>query len=219
MELACRDRMGVFNATFFRLWSCSMCYTYLFHDAGPSFTTNLPNGHQLVALPTSPHPPGLTVVADVGDPAVVAVVCAGLRPSDCDRWTACCHAADRCCRLQVGGQQTDGDQVSGVQSLWPGAPPFSTTRDSTGQTPSYLGPTTPYTARLRGHEVKDRMTAVTSRDDVRRCPGTWDGFGCFADTLAGHTASISCPSYIEHNDPHGEYFERVAFPHPSCSPC
>lgn len=30
------------------------------------------------------------------------------------------------------------------------------------------------------------------------CPRTWDGYGCFGDTVPGERVEISCPSYVEH---------------------
>lgn len=36
------------------------------------------------------------------------------------------------------------------------------------------------------------------------CPRTWDGFGCFDDTLAGIRAHLDCPEYVEHALPYGK---------------
>ncbi|ESO87997.1 hypothetical protein LOTGIDRAFT_234777 [Lottia gigantea] len=38
----------------------------------------------------------------------------------------------------------------------------------------------------------------------RYCPRTWDGFGCFDDTLAGDETVIKCPEYIEHGNPYAD---------------
>lgn len=39
------------------------------------------------------------------------------------------------------------------------------------------------------------------------CPRTWDGYGCFGDTLPGERVEISCPSYVEHATQGGKYIQ------------
>lgn len=229
MELACRDRFGVFNATFFKLWTCSMCYTYLFHDSSPAFITIPPNGHQLVALPSSPHPPGLTVQADVDDPVVVDLVCATLGGAGCNRWTSCCRAAQQCCEEQAKQSSSSSSFPSSSSSSFSrgaaitlagekmdshGLRQRHSQRRSGSSTSLYASDSqtgSDGSSADSGSGAGFRLTSVDVTDGggddggtVRVCPRTWDGFGCFKDTEAGRTASIFCPGYIDQSDPHGE---------------
>ncbi|XP_076460867.1 calcitonin gene-related peptide type 1 receptor-like isoform X2 [Babylonia areolata] len=226
MELVCRDRFGVFNTTFFKLWTCSMCYTYLFQDSSPAFTL-LPNDHRLVALPSSASssslPPGLTLAANVDDPEVVQWVCSTLDGAGCGRWKDCCRAAEACCREQ---QQTGGGlNPAFIYDPYPAVPggvgvagSSSTTArdedDGDGENGGFYrqvlasrsvatssgGGGSSGGVETTGEEVRGEEGGGVGRV-VRQCPRTWDGFGCFKDTAAGLTASIGCPSYILHSNP------------------
>ncbi|KAK7494278.1 hypothetical protein BaRGS_00014560, partial [Batillaria attramentaria] len=205
MELLCRDRMGAFNATFFRLWSCSMCYSYLFHESNPAFTSNMPDGHQLVGLPVVPRLGGLVVSPDVDDPDAMSVVCSTLRSAECDRWTRCCKAAEECCREQLmtpypgtdhSRSRSSREEKVGVRfSPGSAASLLQADPDSEGY-------------QSDGHGATFQMGTLHGggtggpQPSPRYCPRTWDGFGCFRDTPAGQTASIYCPAYIDQSDPH-----------------
>ncbi|XP_069111912.1 calcitonin gene-related peptide type 1 receptor-like isoform X2 [Argopecten irradians] len=39
------------------------------------------------------------------------------------------------------------------------------------------------------------------------CPRTWDGFGCFDDTLAGSRAYVDCPVYVEHASEYAQAYK------------
>ncbi|XP_048754415.2 calcitonin gene-related peptide type 1 receptor-like [Ostrea edulis] len=43
--------------------------------------------------------------------------------------------------------------------------------------------------------------------DVISCPSTWDGYGCFMETLGGSVAEIGCPSYVKHRKTSGQAFK------------
>lgn len=201
MELPCRDRLGVFNATFFRLWSCSMCYTYLFQDSNPAFFSRLPHGHQL--LSTQSTSPGFVVSPDIDNVIAVGTICLTLEDEDCERWKRCCRAAELCCQEQrmtslpvpssagpTGGEQVHVEASDGAV---PGPSP-----DSEGVYVVHGGDTT------LSSSLASRYRPDGKGGFHVYCPHTWDGFGCFQDTLAGHTASISCPTYIDHSDPSGK---------------
>ena len=51
----------------------------------------------------------------------------------------------------------------------------------------------------------DRQMSHPPTDPLAtHCPRTWDGFGCFDDTLPGMTAAIACPLYIDQSNPEGK---------------
>ncbi|KAK7110000.1 hypothetical protein V1264_013941 [Littorina saxatilis] len=228
MEVACRDRFGEFNVSFFKLWSCSMCYTYLFHDYSPSFASQMPNAHILRALPSSPHPPGLTLQANVDDPQVVDQVCATLDQVACDKWTACCRAAEQCCKDQSASLTsqppsfplTQGRSVTHEQGTVGGIS-FRTLNPGGGLEGSETlhphsvnpgVPTSPYAVQTVSGSVRTdsgfRRARQAGVHGNAACPSTWDGFGCFRATQAGDTATIACPSYIDQNGPHARAYKR-----------
>ena len=101
MQEFCRDRYGSFPAVIFKLFSCSMCYSYLFHiDA--SLEPDKEKPWNLVPMNgTLKYHENFTVLADITNLTARALVCQDLSDDDCDRWSECCVAATACCDRQV----------------------------------------------------------------------------------------------------------------------
>ncbi|XP_041366813.1 uncharacterized protein LOC121381547 [Gigantopelta aegis] len=60
----------------------------------------------------------------------------------------------------------------------------------------------------------DRQMSRPPTDPLTpHCPRTWDGFGCFDDTLPGMTAAISCPLYIDQTNPEADADCNCKDPH------
>jgi hypothetical protein len=49
-------------------------------------------------------------------------------------------------------------------------------------------------------------TPTVNAADERYCPRTWDGFGCFKDTVPGSRTYIPCPSYVAYSDESGSTY-------------
>ncbi|XP_048247536.1 calcitonin gene-related peptide type 1 receptor-like isoform X1 [Haliotis rufescens] len=95
---SCRDRYGVLPLPTFKVWSCTMCFSYLFRDQF-ELRANLPKP-ELVAVNGSRYQSGTTFLPDIENNTVVDVICGALNAEDCERWTSCCHAALKCCHRQ-----------------------------------------------------------------------------------------------------------------------
>ncbi|XP_052812035.1 calcitonin gene-related peptide type 1 receptor-like [Mya arenaria] len=88
----CRDSYGVFaNLSVFNIWTCSLCYVYLFPNGPLRFNYNVSN-------------PGLIKVENIISGNIhietTSDVCESLGGYDCERWRDCCQAADTCCTRQ-----------------------------------------------------------------------------------------------------------------------
>lgn len=150
MQELCRDRFLDLPAALFRLFSCSMCYKYLFYvDNELTPHTNQP--WTLIPIPGSNvYSQNVSVIADVMNMTSVDFVCNSLTDDDCKRWTDCCSAAISCCQKQLSTPKRNV---------------------STGAF----------------------------------CPRTWDGYGCFEDTMPSTRAYVSCPGYVEHASTSGNF--------------
>ncbi|CAC5393523.1 unnamed protein product [Mytilus coruscus] len=100
----CRDTFGYLNSSLFQLWTCSMCYSYLFHKSAhlrpnfdkqnPKLLYNLTKATQEVILP------------DIHDDQSVSEICSFLDKTNCERWKDCCTAAMSCCERQINAFPT-----------------------------------------------------------------------------------------------------------------
>lgn len=145
MEGICRDRYLKLPVTLFRLFTCSMCYKYLFHS-GSDLQPHSQQPWILVPSVESDHyQQNFSVLADVHNVTLRGQICDSLTRDDCKRWTDCCYAAIDCCSEQL------------------------------------------------------RTPTVNAADGLY-CPRTWDGYGCFKDTVPGSRTYIPCPSYVAYSD-------------------
>lgn len=143
MQEICRDRHGDLPVFLFKLYTCAMCYKYLFH-AGNELVPHKKQPWKLGPIPgSSSYRSDLLFEADITNQTVRDLVCSTLNGENCSRWTDCCHAARSCCEAQL----------------------------------------------------------ATPRRNISQgefCPRTWDGYGCFGDTLPGQRVEIPCPRYVDH---------------------
>ncbi|XP_050418451.1 calcitonin receptor [Patella vulgata] len=97
MEEMCRDRVGLFNVAFYKLWTCAMCYSYLFRNEMELQS----NGNiGLVSVNGTVFPPGTTLYPHIDNQTGMDMVCETLDSYDCYRWTSCCENAMSCCDRQ-----------------------------------------------------------------------------------------------------------------------
>ncbi|KAL4222384.1 hypothetical protein ACF0H5_018423 [Mactra antiquata] len=101
MNEICRDRLMELPVHLFNLFSCSMCYKYLFNDKQDL----RPNPRSLLTLISDAgsdvYPQNFSVIADVTNSTNRNLVCKSLNTDECTRWTDCCYAAISCCQKQL----------------------------------------------------------------------------------------------------------------------
>ena len=94
----CRDSFGYFNASIFQLWTCSMCYYYLFPESThlqPNWDKNDP---LLVGINSYNNTTtDINIVPNISNPTNALNVCNFLDRLNCDRWKGCCQSAVKCC--------------------------------------------------------------------------------------------------------------------------
>lgn len=147
MEL-CRDSVGNLNVSTFTLWTCTMCYHYLFQD-NKKFISNMDvQRPRLNYNPEYKNETNFGIIANSSQKSVRTMVCSDLSDRECSDWRSCCSEAEVCCERQKKQQKVA---------------------------------------------------------DVISCPSTWDGYGCFMETLGGSVAEIGCPSYVKHRKTSGIY--------------
>ncbi|KAK6166273.1 hypothetical protein SNE40_023009 [Patella caerulea] len=96
----CRDRYGDFSPGIFNLWTCAMCYHYLFQDK-KELRVNWPLGSSLKATNSSLFHEGQVIYTDITNQTVSRLVCRTLDEYNCKRWRQCCLAAVTCCEKQL----------------------------------------------------------------------------------------------------------------------
>ena len=101
MEGICRDRYLELPITLFRLFTCSMCYKYLFHSGSDLQPHSQQPWILVPSLDSDIYPGNFSVLADIDNETSRDVICYSLGDGDCKRWTDCCYAAVECCRQQL----------------------------------------------------------------------------------------------------------------------
>ncbi|XP_052792399.1 calcitonin gene-related peptide type 1 receptor-like [Mya arenaria] len=98
----CRDRLFELPVNIFNVFSCSMCYKYLFHT-GNKLTPQIEKPWMLVPAESARthYSENFSVLADVIDANYRAFICNSLNRDDCTRWVDCCQSAIRCCQKQL----------------------------------------------------------------------------------------------------------------------
>ncbi|CAG5136879.1 unnamed protein product, partial [Candidula unifasciata] len=91
----CRDRYGWFNVTFFRLWACSQCYSYLFPDMDNKLMIPSRRAIEMMGIEGTLIPSETIIYPDLFDGAAVRDkrLCAFLGQEKCQRLNSCCAAA------------------------------------------------------------------------------------------------------------------------------
>ncbi|XP_045169425.1 calcitonin gene-related peptide type 1 receptor-like [Mercenaria mercenaria] len=89
MDGVCRDSFGLLNNSIFNVWTCSLCYMYLFPTEKLKFNFNRIS-------------PGLidVDVRNASDLKSTEYICDSLDEYDCTRWKDCCRSAEQCCQHQ-----------------------------------------------------------------------------------------------------------------------
>ena len=94
MTMECRISHGTFNSSMFNIWSCSLCYSYLFPSADFKTWDNL-------SEPGLRTLSGKTFYPDIKQTETLDPMCSNLGESDCNRWIDCCETAVKCCERQL----------------------------------------------------------------------------------------------------------------------
>ncbi|XP_041366713.1 calcitonin gene-related peptide type 1 receptor-like [Gigantopelta aegis] len=128
MEMLCRDRYGSFPLSVFKVWSCTMCYSYLFRDS-MELRADMPKP-QLVAINGSRYPPGTVFYPDIQNTTIARAVCNSLDDFNCGRWTSCCRRAVECCEEQNHDPPPSFEEDEYCPRTWDGFGCFKDTRRS-----------------------------------------------------------------------------------------
>lgn len=147
----CRDRYGSFPAAIFKLWTCSMCYSYLFHTGG-QLQPHPQRPWLLMPTVNSTVYVDRTIISpDVKNHSVVSTICISLSDIDCQRWTLCCTKAAECCERQIETRNTSNDQLV-CPRTWDGYGCFDDTPVGTNAEilcPSYIEQSQPTGKNLK----------------------------------------------------------------------
>ena len=92
--MECRISLGTFNASFYNIWTCSLCYTYLFPNSEFKTSDNISQPGLRTFSEITYHP-------DVTSLDSLEPMCSELGTTDCDRWKDCCEIAVKCCERQL----------------------------------------------------------------------------------------------------------------------
>ena len=164
----CRDSFGYFNASIFQLWTCSMCYYYVFPESThlqPNWDKNDP---LLVGINSYNNTTtDINIVPNINNPTNALNVCNFLDRLNCDRWKGCCQSAVKCCQQQLLTSYT-----------------FERRCRKRGNRITY------------DTSCPDTWSGRYTSDV--KCPKTWDGFGWVEQTDAGTSKAIKCPDFIEY---------------------
>lgn len=151
--MVCRDRIGYLSSTMFNLWTCSMCYRYLYRGTG-----NLrPEGYKLKYVNNFTSDTTGFILPDIMNNTVISFVCNELdtHGEDCDRWLSCCRSSIQCCKEQERVEQGDVQQpYNGCPPTWDG---FTCVPHTNGGKRLYLD-CPPYISR---HRVQAQRGTVT----------------------------------------------------------
>ena len=180
----CRDRFGTFSVGVFHVWTCSLCYNYLFPHSShpqPSSSSSSPSSTLLMGIAS---PTGEEVYPDVSNTTSLTTICSWLEEGQCTRWLQCCHAAASCCRRQI----TNMLRPVGL---------YNETSTRLGNGSNVM--------------VAEGVTGSVFEGAGKAggggfCPQTWDGFSCLDETPAGTQASVICPAYLEQTQSSGWIF-------------
>lgn len=141
MQELCRDRFVELPVALFRLFSCSMCYKYLFHT-GNELQPHSKQPWTLVPIDGSDfYSQNFSVTADVTNTTSVDLVCNFLTGDNCKRWTDCCNAAILCCQNQLSTPKRNTSGDSFCPRTWDGYGCFGDTNPGTRtyiSCPSYV---------------------------------------------------------------------------------
>ncbi|XP_052792338.1 calcitonin gene-related peptide type 1 receptor-like [Mya arenaria] len=181
-EGICRDRFFELPVNIFNVFSCSMCYKYLFHT-GNKLTPLTEKPWMLVPTVNARthYSANFSVLADVKDENYRDVICSSLDHDDCTRWVDCCQAAVRCCQNQLSTPLSNVTSGVFCPRTWDGFSCFDDVLPSTQvqlSCPSYIehGSTSAYAYKdctengtwwvnpLTGSEWTNYTTCVTKQD-------------------------------------------------------
>lgn len=121
----CRDTFGYFNSSAFSLWTCSLCFTYLFPKSKYLRFNWEQDQPRLFSNKSDAVEYFQTNIRSSEDKTKI---CSHLSEPDCERWQSCCKSAISCCNKQSSYRSSSGkycpltwDGFSCVDQAKPGA--------------------------------------------------------------------------------------------------
>jgi len=134
----CRDTFGHFNVSVFNLWTCTLCYNYLFHRKSslPLEPNWNPNSPKLLLRSNVSKFKFDYVIADLTQADQTDFICKTVQTSDCNLWKSCCQSAEKCCQSQRSN--TDKSKNDVCQRTWDGFGCFEDTK--AGETATIVCP-------------------------------------------------------------------------------
>lgn len=113
--MVCRDRVGYLSSSLFKLWTCSMCYQYLYRGTG----SLRQEGYKLRYDNSSTMGTNGYIIPDILNATVITCVCNELyrHGEDCNRWVSCCRSSIQCC------QEQEKNDHGETQMVYEGCPP------------------------------------------------------------------------------------------------
>ena len=103
----CRDRMGFFSVSDFKINTCGYCMQYLYSHK-PQFNIAFNAERSKIFWQNMAKIPMEVLQPDIENKTVVRRICKLLLQLDldCQQWISCCHAAGRCCQWQLEQHQS-----------------------------------------------------------------------------------------------------------------
>ena len=120
MQDVCRDRYGNLPVVVFKLFTCSMCYKYLFHTGNELMPHEKKPWNLVPVAGSEAYRSDLSLGADITNQTVKDIVCSSLTDENCSRWTECCQAALLCCREQLASPRRNESEGSFCPRTWDG---------------------------------------------------------------------------------------------------
>ncbi|XP_045169747.2 calcitonin gene-related peptide type 1 receptor-like [Mercenaria mercenaria] len=95
MDGVCRDSFGLLNNSIFNVWTCSLCYIYLFPKEKLKFNYDRTSPGLIDVDVRSGY-----IRKDASDIKSTEYICDSLDEHECTRWKDCCRSAEQCCQHQ-----------------------------------------------------------------------------------------------------------------------
>ena len=125
MQEMCRDRYGELPVVLFKLFSCSMCYKYLFHTGNQLMPQDKQPWKLTPVNGSALYRTDLSISADITNQTVKDIVCSSLTEDNCSRWTDCCYEALSCCQAQLEAPKLNASDGTICPRTWDGYGCFS----------------------------------------------------------------------------------------------
>lgn len=98
----CRESHGYLNSSSFNMWTCMLCYNYLFqHRKSVMLEPNWNKIYPRLIGKNMTTVQSMQFITDLENSAHTEKICKTLTPTDCVLWKSCCQSASKCCSSQI----------------------------------------------------------------------------------------------------------------------